>query len=170
MSKRNSMNNELYYQALGFEPDIVKGLGGQELILADIMACLDDCNSIYVPYNCPSLEEQCAQQGIVLVAEDENFDAIYWGTPTIVQDKVLFPECLHDPSEASGWNVAVERYSSVTLTRLAEKRLAKRIITGLGSGDITPHMRLHDMGGGRIVSYKHFGHFEDWVIVRDLTW
>jgi hypothetical protein len=170
MSNENSMNNELYYKALGYDPDTVKELGGQELILADIMACLDGCRSIYIPYNCPSLEEACGEQGMHIAAEDENFDAVYWGTPTIVQDKVLFPECLADPSHASGWNYSVERSCSQQLTKIAEFRTAKRIITGLGTGDVTVADRQSDMGGGEVVSYKNFGAFEDWIIVRDLTW
>lgn len=170
MSNANSMNNELYYKALGYDPDVVKDLGGQELILADIMACLDSCRTICIPYNCPSLEEACGEQGIRLVATDEDFDAVYWGTPTIVDDKVLFPECLHEPSSASGWSYSVERRCSQQLTKIAEFRNAKVIVTGLGTGDVSVADRLSDMGGGEIVSYKNFGLFEDWVLMRVLSW
>jgi len=168
MSKENSMNNELYYEGLGYDAGSVKDLGGQELILADILACLSDCRSIHIPYNCPSLEEQCAVHGIRIVTSAEGFDAVYWGTPTIVDDKVLFPKCLPDPEYASRWNLAVERAHSKALTQLAEKRNAKVIVTGLGTGDVSVADRIIDMGGGSVVSYKNFGEFEDWVIMRRL--
>ena len=168
MNERNSMNNDLYYKALGYDPDSVKELGGQELILVDIMACLRGCETIYIPYNCPSLEEACGEQGIHMVTDEEPFDAIYWGTPTIVNNRALFIKCLDDPATAHKWTVDRERHCSTLLRALAEDRRAKRIITGLGSGDITLKMRLDDMGGGRVVSYKQFGPFQDWVLVRDL--
>jgi len=98
---------------------------------------------------------------------DESFDAIYWGTPTIVDDKPLFPDSL-EPGVGHSWDKIRERATSTQLAKLAVEQKAKRIITGLGSGDISWKERLMDMGGGRIVSWKDFGDFEDWVLVRDI--
>jgi hypothetical protein len=51
---------------------------------------------------------------------------------------------------------------------MAEELKYKKIISGLGSGDISPEERIEDMGGGRIVAYKDFGTFQDWVIMRKI--
>lgn len=167
ITKKPRMNNLLYYIALGVDPATAVNKGGQELILADIMACLEGCSSIYIPYNCPALEEACLKRGIRLCNGDEYWETIYWGTPTIVNDKVLFPECLLDPQ--GNWSKRTEREASQRLTKLAEfNRECKRIITGLGSGDISLDERTEDMGGGHVVSFKDFGEFQDWIIVRNL--
>ena len=52
---------------------------------------------------------------------------------------------------------------------MSEKYDLKVMVTGLGSGDISVDERLEDMGGGTVVSYKHFGLFEDWVLCRTLN-
>lgn len=162
------MDNTLYYTALGYDPESVAILGGQELILADIMACLEGCTTIYIPFSCPSLEEECCSRGILIVAEMQYADAVYWGTPTIVDDKVLFPDCISDNDMAVSWNKENERAYSRGLASSAETSKCKRIITGLGTGDVSIAERLSDMGGGRIVVWKNFGEFEDWVLLRIL--
>lgn len=166
---KEAMNNALYYKALGYDPDTVSELGGQELILADIVASLHGMRTIHIPLNCPSLEEACFHNDIEIVTSVDQYDATYWGTPTIVDDEVLFPDCLADPADASKWNKEVERLWSRTCTAFAIDAGCKRIVTGLGSGDISVEERLQDMGGGRVVSHKHFGDFEDWVLVRNLV-
>lgn len=177
----SAMNNDAYYSTLGYLPEAVKETGGQELILADIMACLHDCDSIWLPFDCPSLAAECENQGIETKHGQPTrlygagcgeyraeFDAIYWGTPTIVNNEALFVHSLPSGDNAQRWTKSWERATSRELRRFAEECGAKRIITGLGTGDISVVERLVDMGGGHVVSYKNFGEFEDWVLVRDL--
>lgn len=167
---KEAMSDALYYKALGYAAvDELQTSGGQSLILADIIACLQDCRTIHIPFNCPALEEELPHHGIEIVTAGDQYDAVYWGTPTIVDDDVLFPDCLSDPSEATKWNKEVERLTSRMLTRFAMEKGAKRLISGLGTGDISVAERVEDMMGGQVVSWKRFGDFEDWVIVRNLV-
>jgi len=163
-----AMDNELYYEALGCRFDEEKEQGGQSLILPDILACLKDIKHIFIPFNCPALEDELASVGVWICPTIEDATAVYWGTPTIVDDKVLFPSCLHAEDSVDSWDKKIERSWSRGLTSAAEKHGLKRIITGLGTGDISVKERLADMGGGRVVSWKNFGDFEDWVLVRNL--
>jgi len=166
MKKKETMDDYAYYTALGYIPERVSETGGQALILADIMACLGNCRTIHIPFPCPLLEAECAGSGMELVATFEEADAVYWGTPTVVDDKALFPDCLEDPGEADKWTKERERTVSKYLTAKAEAGNVIKIVTGLGTGDISVNERIEDMGGGRVVSHKHFDDFEDWVIMR----
>ncbi len=166
--KTNSMDSSIYYRTLGYDPDTVAESGGQWLILADIMACLKGCTSIYLPLSCPAVEKACELQGIEINSFGKQADAVYWGTPTIVDNKVLFPECLDIPELADTWNKKNERSLSRFLADVAKSFDMKVIVSGLGTGDISVEERLEDMGGGEIVSYKKFGDFEDWVLMRRL--
>jgi hypothetical protein len=88
----------------------------------------------------------------------DGIDAVYFGVPTIVDGRALF--------DAPNWQRDNARSIARSITRTAIEHGAKLIVTGLGSGDITPEMRLADIGGGKIIAYKDFGSFQDWVIAR----
>jgi hypothetical protein len=90
-------------------------------------------------------------------------DAIYFGTPTIVNNQPLFSDNVSD-----AWTKETERFFVRDLCKRVEAQRFKLIVSGLGSGDISPGERLEDMGGGKIVCYKDFGHFQDWVLMREL--
>lgn len=91
--------------------------------------------------------------------------ALYFGTPTIVDNKALFPE----DGMGHPWTKEAERQCVRRMVNEAETNGYRRIISGLGSGDISPEERLEDMGpGARIVCVKYFDDFTDWVMVRDL--
>lgn len=121
-------------------------------------------------------------------------DGVYYGTPTIVEGAALFPESLGDcrtgwthdeslvhwrsrESYVQWWNAqrerAVVRMLSAVVERVAHERLRTiRIVSGLGSGDVTLSERMHDMGvGTAVAAVKHFrdgmSTFSDYVLVRD---
>ncbi len=166
---RETMDSQLYVEALDLESSWHPESGGQLLILADILACLKDCEVIAFPYPCPELEQwlegigKTVQRGISNPA-----DAIYWGTPTVVDNKALFPDCLVASDSAEKWTKDFERFSSRNWTKYAEMYGLSVIVTGMGTGDISVKERLQDMGGGHVVSHKIFDGFEDWVLMRKL--
>lgn len=95
---------------------------------------------------------------------------VYLGTPTIVDGKALFLS----PSYAGGrsiraWDAETERHVMRTICDAVAHRGYKRIVTGLGSGDISVEERKEDMGeGAKVVAFKDFGDFQDWVLVREI--
>jgi len=150
--------------------------GGQELILSEIIATLDGLLNIWLPFPeyCAVLSSQLTQRGFTVseISYLPNFyapsslDAIYFGTPTIVNNSSLFSEKLL----LDKWNIRSERMIVRKLVQVAIERGCKKIICGLGSGDISPKQRIQDIGGGKIICFKDFGDFQDWVIERDLPY
>lgn len=167
---RESMDSQLYIEAgdLGslWEPDS----GDQCLILADIVACFKDCNVIVLPYPCPMLSAWLVDSGKIVLQGliTEDCDAAYWGTPTVVNDKALFKDSVAVNEEVDVWTKEHERACTRMYTAACVDNGLSVIVTGLGSGDISPKERIEDMGGGHVVSHKFFGEFEDWVIMRRL--
>jgi len=95
-------------------------------------------------------------------------EVVYFGTPTLVGGRSLFPvEC---PGPGVDWWTATRERSVVRdLVGFAEASNFRRVVSGLGTGDVGLEERLSDMGDGAVVaSYKNFGAFEDWVLVRDV--
>lgn len=86
------------------------------------------------------------------------FDAVYFGVPTIVCDEALF--------SAPDWTCDLAREAARRVTSYAATHGATLIVSGLGSGDIGVDDRIEDMGGGKVVAFKDFGTFQDWVIAR----
>lgn len=149
--------------------------GGQELILHEIIGALYGCKRVFLPFafHCGTLNDKLLSLKIRVISDFPctwldivtnkrlKFDSVYFGTPTIVNDRSLF-----EPD--SGWTKKEERKFVKRLCSEVENRGCRRIVSGLGSGDISVDERLEDMGGGRIVCFKDFGEFQDWVLVRDL--
>jgi len=167
---KSGMDPQLYVETLGLENMWGPDSGDQCLILPDIMACFKDCNVIALPYPCPGLAMYLGETGKkVLYGYMQGADAVYWGTPTIVGNKALFPKCLQPGVDASYWTKERERHLTRAWVEKAEQFKLKVIVTGLGTGDISPVERMSDMGkGATVVSYKVFGEFSDWVICRRL--
>lgn len=155
---------ELYLKAAGL--DSTRN-GGQELILAEVLALLAPYHTIWLPFpeGCITLMGRLREAGHKVVSDvsDDPIDAMYLGTPTIVDGKPLFPE-----TAGRVMTKEAERALVKSLQATATLRGAKRIVTGLGSGDISLGERVEDMGGGRMVVEKRFDEFIDWVIVRDI--
>lgn len=143
--------------------------GGQELILHEIAGLIESGWILFFPfYSSGTLVEhikksnQCYwSEGFKEADEMPRADCLYFGTPTIVNDAQLF-------DEDEDWTKKKERATVRRLCREAERLNYKRIISGLGSGDIEPDERIKDMGGGKIICMKKFKEFTDWIIVRDL--
>lgn len=149
--------------------------GGQELILPEILAALDGFSRVWLPFlSSGTLAHELAGRAFHLPHTEArsasalwSADSLYFGTPTIVEGAPLFPE--DAPAEGAPWTAASERACVRALVGLAVERRVRRIVCGLGSGDVTLQQRLEDVGAGaRVVTFKDFGEFQDWVIVRDL--
>jgi len=151
---------ELYLKSAGLSRPHA---GGQELILHEVLALLAPYHTIWLPFpdGCVTLSEKLTEQGHA--SADVVFDALYFGTPTIVDGRPLFPSTAHGILDKE-----TERAVVRSLVEQAEFVGARRIVSGLGSGDISVGERIEDMGGGTVVVEKKFDVFTDWVIVRDL--
>lgn len=165
------LNVKAYNDYMGYKPTL---MGGQELLLPEIVALLPDHEVIWIPFAkaCKTLIAELAERGHIICTTpwsaipQQHCDAVYFGTPTIVDNKALFPESA--PIPASRWNKALERIVVRDLVFIAQDIGCQRIISGLGSGDISVEERLEDMGGGTVVTMKRFEDFTDWVLARDL--
>jgi hypothetical protein len=149
--------------------------GGQNLLAPEIAALAAAAGSrLYCPFQPSSgLRRACAKLGVEIVDEvlsggAPTADALYLGTPTIVGDAPLFGTPT-GPYPTEGWTKAAERR---LVRRYVEACAAepcyRRIITGLGTGDISVEERQQDMGGATLVCLKRFPGFADYVLVRDL--
>lgn len=169
---KNFMDVDLYYRASGFDnPEAEKRTGGQQLILPDIVACFAGCETIFLPLHCPVLATALKARGFVLTEGMYGAQGVYWGTPTIVNNERLFPPIKNEsygPAYRSYWDLRTERQFSVKMSEMAVHNRLKKIVTALGTGDISAEERLIHMGGGAVVSHKNFGHFEDWVLMRNI--
>lgn len=142
---------------------------GPTLLLPEIMALIGR-KRLWLPFEASNIiASQMLGMDVVLsrlITGDQpiqavagvEIDAVYFGVPTIVNNKALF--------FAYGWNVERARDAARRVTACAQSMGAKLIVSGLGSGDIGVYDRLQDMGGGHVVAYKNFGDFEDWVLAR----
>jgi len=171
--KKHGMDPQLYVEANGMESMWMPTAGDQCLIMADIAACLKGCKIICIPYPCPTLSQYLKEAGKIVVDRlHAGPDAIYWGTPTVVNNQAFFPNCLRHEEQPFRWTKEYERMVSASYATAATDFGYKVIVTGLGSGDISPAERLQDMGGGQVVSHKLFKDgetgdlFEDWVLMR----
>lgn len=157
---------ELYLKALDIEKTEE---GAQELIFAEIIGCLKDCNIIWLPYGGKKLNETLKKLGYTtiyksILNKEEKIDALYFGTPTIVSNSILFEGQFN-----GNWTKAIERKVSRLLCKRAIKHGCKCIVSGLGEGDISINERLSDIEkesklSTKIVSFKQFDNFIDIVI------
>ena len=144
----------------------IESKGGQELIYAEIIGSMQPMRTIYLPFPNSFLLQKLALQKIKVVNRIEEADCLYFGTPTIVDGRPLFP------AEGS-WNKQSERdYVREACLRAKQARV-KRVIGGLGSGDISVEERQKDVLFGygskpEVVCMKKFDDFTDWVLVADL--
>lgn len=143
------------------------GQGGQELILPEILGLLVAQEIVWLPF-----PEQCVtltlRLGVRWRTSYEEASALYFGTPTIVDDKPLFQMPHGGKGDQIEWNKEAERKVVRSLCYVAESAGLRCIISGLGSGDISVEERLEDMGGGEVVTMKKFDGFMDWVLCRKL--
>lgn len=178
------INTNSYLAALNLLPDDPPG--GQTLILGEVVGALAGSQLVFLPFPTKALcaaliradipylpapgrylssarPDDSYGEGAALLDcwVPQDCDAIYFGTPTIVEGKSLFPQ-------DRTWTRLGERKVASALCYNAGKRL---VVSGLGSGDISLHDRGYDMGCNerpvRVVAYKHFGDFEDWVLVKE---
>lgn len=163
---KKMMDAEKYLQAL--YGGKVTSHYEQELIAPDIFALLQEGDKVWVPFR-GFLFYYLKDRGFC-VLDDEmdsppsvDFDVLYFGTPTIVNDRPLFPVLWE-----KGWNRKRELQVVHSLCETAIERGCKKIISGLGSGDILLDERILAMGGGTVVSWKKFVGFEDWIILREV--
>lgn len=185
------INRERYLRALGLptDPD-----GGQLLLLGEIAGALEGCSRVFLPFPTAPLEAALVRAGfgvslgsaipssssteeaanayvkqLVEAGKDLKCDGLYFGTPTIVEGKSLFPT-------SEPWTKEKERKVVQALCFWAGTVNYRVIVSGLGSGDISLEERCYDQDGGRrrgvqgttMVAYKDFGEFRDWVLVRRL--
>lgn len=153
---------QAYLKALSLQQD-PKHPGGQELILGEIVGAFAHagCERIYLPFPTVPLILAFIHAGLKSYAYQTGTDGLYLGTPTIVNDKPLFPQ-------KDVWTKAYERQYVSSQCKDAIAEGMKMIVTGLGSGDISVEERIEDMGGGEVIAYKKFDTFCDWVIARKL--
>ena len=167
---KEALSVEAYRHFVNYS-EHVHATGGQELIMAEVVAALYPCLSVEIPFGeaCGSLIDELQSRNIsaFVRAAGEftgSMEAVYFGTPTIVDGEPLFQH-----SGTAGWDVQRERaWVRLCVAQCIASGNVQTIVCGLGSGDITPAQRIEDLGGGRVVAYKHFGEFEDWVIKREL--
>jgi len=152
------INPKRYLAALEITPH---GRGGQELIFGEIAGLLRKDETLWLPY--PSLCMYLADR-TVWASTPNDCQVVYFGTPTIVNNKPLFPDTIFYGSLTK----ERERETVRTIVESAIARGMRLIISGLGSGDISVEERLEDMGGGEIVAMKKFDGFTDWVLARVL--
>ncbi len=160
------INNELYLKAINC--DKIED-GAQELILGEIVGCLHDCKTIWLPYSGTALRNTLNRLGYLTICRsnlyhDECIDALYFGTPTIVDNMLLFPRQF-----AGKWTKNIERRVVKSLCNRAIRHGCYCIVCGLGEGDITADERISDIQMSsrltpNVVSIKKFIGFNDIVI------
>jgi len=150
--------------------------GGQQLILAEVLALLYPFKRVWIPFpaGCRELLNHLHAgpwstilSGLPEGQRPPKCDAFYFGTPTIVMNTPLFPETADRII-----NKILERRQVTYLCsdEMLERTGTRRIVCGLGSGDISVEERLSDVGeGARVVVMKEFNDFTDWVIARETT-
>lgn len=147
------------------------GMGGQELILYEILALLAPCYRVWLPFpkGCVTLGEHLEAHGHVVIRGrrkpvGQSIEGVYFGTPTIVDGRPLFPGAPHGVRTKEQ-----ERDVVRAIVDEATVAGAQRIVSGLGSGDISVAERKADMGRGtKVVATKVFDEFTDWVLVKEV--
>jgi hypothetical protein len=146
------------------------GRGGQELLLHEIVGMLEGHDVVWVPFpGCEGLVGRLGAMPIEVLTgmrtPPGHVDALYFGTPTIVKSKPLFPR-----PEFEGWDKHRERREARRVCRSAEHAGARTIISGLGAGDVGWLERAEDMGGQvQTAVFKKFQGFDDWVLLREIS-
>tara|TARA_R100001530_G_scaffold97478_1_gene67765 strand:- start:362 stop:838 length:477 start_codon:yes stop_codon:yes gene_type:complete len=158
------MDVNKYLDAMGIVPPIE--LGGQELIFGEIVSGFEDCKNIYLPFPNHFLVYVLKRARYNIVDNIQDAEGIYFGTPTIVDNKALFPA-------KEEWTKKKEREFVVQLCSEAINSYVKIIISGLGSGDISLKERKEDIFKGtkketKVICMKDFGNFKDWVTITKL--
>jgi hypothetical protein len=152
----------------------VQTKGDQSLLMPEIMCLLlsNRIKKLWLPYSLGRLAPTARAFGIEVFEQREvpppSFDALYFGTPTIVKGKKLF-----ENSAEGDWDMKREQSEVRALCALAYCAKARLIISGLGSGDIPVSQRCRDMQlpGWRwpqVVVEKNFDNFQDWVIATEI--
>lgn len=148
--------------------------GDQSLLWPEILAAVHPYRRFAIPTRTTAILAHMALHHQVYIAHYDlsgkeldqylpGADVIYAGTPTIVDDRPLF----YESWMGDYWTKGFERQRVRELAKLAERHGYKRLITGLGSGDISPDERIIDMGPGtEMIAYKRFEDWEDWLFVR----
>lgn len=174
----NPMGYLLAVEQYRAHPEAMKG--GQELLLGEIIGALVGYRSVCLPLAHLSggglLRDMLLDLGHEVICDAngaawEGADALYFGTPTIVNGRPLFPD-----GERDLWTKAGERAWVRGALRSAERSGIRRILCGLGSGDISLDERLAELGGAatptqagaEVITMKRFTHFTDWLILKDL--
>lgn len=173
------MNPTTYRKFCGTIPMTGK-LGGCELLIPEIVSYLfGNVKKVYLPFKQTlTLPHVLEQWGIACnVGNDDErepdkcytnlpptimdgCEAIYFGTPTIVNDRPLFDgEVRHE------WNKQKERDFVKRLCQMCKESGMKYILSGLGTGDITSGERCSDMGGARLLTFKAFEDFDDYLLL-----
>ena len=156
--------------------------GGQQLILAEVLALLYPFKRVWIPFpiGCRELLNHLHtgpwstihsgftdwQSSSAATPRPPECDAFYFGTPTIVKDTPLFPETA---DKIINKKLEREVVTYLCSDDILERTGARRIVCGLGSGDISVEERLADVGkGAKVVVMKEFNDFTDWVIAREI--
>lgn len=159
----------------------VVGLGrtdqdGPVLLVPEIVATFHGCRRVWVPFAASAdLSAVLRRVGVEVVQGDARhgwhdipspgpgIDGAYFGVPTVVSGAALFG--------AEGWTVERARAAARQVTTEAFACGARVVVSGLGSGDISEEERRDDMRGSvdgpvKVVAYKDFGDFQDWVVAK----
>lgn len=172
-----SMNVAAYMRTYDL-PAHESEVGGQALILGEVVASLHPAKTVWVPFRsqCGLLIAKLTELGIEVYADEmspypaaemwavPDTDAVYFGTPTIVDDQPLFE------SRTGTWTKTSERATVTAIMARCHQAGIRRVVCGLGTGDINIGERLEDIGGNRgsVVCTKKFEGFTDYVLRRDL--
>lgn len=153
--------------------------GGPDLLLPEIMGLLEGYFPVWVPFRESRIIAQAVwpdtANSIHVTFGDfkklvlPEIKSVYFGTPTIVNDEPLFPP--EDPCPtAEAWCKDTERFTVREIVAFVEEWTeCKRIVSGLGSGDITMAERVFDMGENTVMAaMKHYTDFTNTLFVRDL--
>lgn len=174
------MNPTVYRKFCGTNPMTGK-LGGCELLIPEIVSYLfGNVKKVYLPFKqTQTLPHVLEQWGIPCKVGNDNVrdpdrcyihkwqryimdgcEAIYFGTPTIVNDRPLF-----DGEVSRDWNKQKERNYVRRLCQMCKESGMKYILSGLGTGDISQQERCDDMGGASLLTFKAFDEFDDYLLV-----
>lgn len=144
---------------------------GPRLLQDEIAASFIGCSKVHLPFaSSACLIDILRRIGIDAPnaagpddAPPKGCDGCYFGTPTIIDGCSLFAEDLQ-------WSLVEERSWVQMRSTMLRSLGYRRIVCGLGSGDISVDDRiddLRDFGRCEVVAYKNFRGFEDWVISGD---
>jgi hypothetical protein len=161
------INDYTYYEAIygeRYEPT-----GGQELILGEIIGCLNGCMTVWLPFpNCGKLASRLDEMNFlpIQVAHDAptwpSCDALYFGSPTVKNGRTLFGDLPWTRELDIAWTLRARQWCM-------QQPSYRTIVSGLGIGDVTIADRIVALGPNtEMVCHKRFRSFEDWVTYTDL--